>query len=192
MSNLKILHNQLIAFKSKMSHSSSINQAILHRAEYAIIKSRQLLIVDNRINKNMNKLYCFFHKKRKIQENEYQDLLSELLLDAENFFYIASRLIDLLSKGMQEINLLSKTKKNKKFGRIMTIRNELLEHSQKPGKPIENEICAFGYNKKYGPYLRASKNADDKKPCRDRAYYPLRNKFSKDLIEILSLYKTPN
>ena len=179
---LKALSQELIRFKNLLCENR--NRKFLERAEYMIIKGKQLLIIDRRINRNSSRFYRDYYKKKRWQTRGYQNLLSELYLDTEIFFYIASRLIDLFFDGMRGVVEVSK-KERKRFHRIMTIRNELLEHNQKPGRPIEDEICQFGLNKSYGVYVRSFKGADAGRPYRDRAYYPLRNSFAKDLVEIL-------
>ncbi len=179
---MKILYQELTRFKKLLPQNC--DQKFLERAEYLIIKSRQLLIIDNRINKSIDRFYRDFYRKKDCREVKYQALLSELYLDTETFFYVAARLVDLLFEGMKGIVKITKDEKTK-FDRIMIIRNQLLEHSHKPGQPIENEICQFGLNKSYGVYVRSAKGADKGRPYRDRAYYPLRHNLVKDLVNVL-------
>lgn len=149
-----------------------------------IIKGKQMMIVDHRINKNVTRFYSDFYKKKYWKSSEYQNLLCELYLDTESFFYIATRIVDLIFEGFQNVIRIPKSNR-KRFSRLLKIRNQLLEHSHKPGRPIEDEICQFGINQRYGVYVRSSKGADDGRPYRDRAYYPLRNGFVKNLIELI-------
>ena len=186
MHYLKILYESLLTFKVSLPQSSPCK--FIERAEYLIIKGKQLLIIDRRINRNIGRYYRDFYRKKKWRAKTYQALLSELYLDTETFFYVASRLINLLFDGMQGIIKITKGEK-KKFDRIMIIRNQLLEHSEKPERPIENEICQFGLNRRYGVYVRSFKGADAGRPYRDRAYYPIRNNFAKDLVKVLGSVK---
>jgi len=156
---LKTLIETTIKFKKRLP--AGLSKKFYLRAEYLIIKARQISILNARITRNVKKYY-----KSKCLKSwtsaSCQKVLSELHLDTETFFYMAAKLNDLFNEGFSDLYKNKKFKKNSSVKQIAVIRNNLLEHSHNGRNPLENEECAFYLSKKYGVCVRSKSRADGK------------------------------
>jgi hypothetical protein len=177
------------ATKELKFYLKNANSRYLQRAEYLIIKAQQLAVIDRRITRNIRSI----NLRRKEGSNywrlrRFQTTFSELMLDAESFFYVASKFIDLLFEGLQRpLGFNRNSKKSlKACSRISDIRNNLIEHSHSGKRHIADEMCSNGYNAKYGPYIRSARGADNGKTLQSRAYMLLRNEFVKEILSVIN------
>jgi len=156
------------------------------RVEYMIIKVIQLDIIDRRIRKNIRNYYNIKKNNAKIN---LQQVLYEMLLDTETFFYTASKLINLFFEGLSEALSLKRNLADNfpHFKAIQKTRSEMVEHSHKNNKPLNYELNQFGFNSKYGPYLRSGKLKGVKTRYVDRAYIPLKNGMIKELKDCVNV-----
>jgi len=175
------MEKELLALLIKLKKHPKIHDKICYseRVEYMIIKVKQLDIIDRRIRRNIKIYYSI---KDNYQSDIFQQALAELWLDAESFFYVASKLVDLYFEGLNDVFHFGRnpTKQLASCYKIQTIRNQLIEHSNRR-QPIENELNQFGLNTTYGPYLRSVKRKGTRTRFIDKAYVPLRNGLIKEL-----------
>lgn len=183
---LRKISHLVIASKQLKKSLTGQSEIYLNRAEYLIIKSIQLNIIDRRIARNIRniELLRIGNRLRYWKSQKFQIAFSELVLDAESFFYTSSKFIDLLFEGLQEPLGFSRRSKSSFLvcKKILDIRNNLIEHSHRGKRHVADEVCMNGYNARYGPYLRSAKEADGNRPYKDRAYFPLRNGFIKEVL----------
>lgn len=173
------------AKRLKKSLPSNIDSKYMHRAEYLIVKANQLIIIDRRVLREIREIDLIRKNLNYWMTSQFQLEFSKLILDTESFFYVASKFIDLYFEGLKELFNVKRIAKKQcpACERILNIRNNLIEHSHSGTRLVEDEVCSFGYNSRYGPYIRASKGADMNKPYRERAYLLLRNRFIKEMID---------
>lgn len=173
--------NELPALLIKLKIHPKIQGNICYseRVEYMIIKVKQLDIIDRRIRRNIK---IYYGIKDNWKSDRFQQVLSELWLDTESFFYTASKLINLYFEGLNDIFRFGRnpTKQLNSCDAIQKIRSQLIEHSHR-GQSIENELNQFGLNAKYGTYLRSTKRKGTRTRFIDKAYIPLRNGLIKEL-----------
>lgn len=188
MSLRKISH-LIVASKQLKKSLTGQSDIYLNRAEYLTIKSLQLNVIDRRIAKNVRNIERLRKRDgaKYWESRKFQEAFSELILDAESFFYVASKFINLLFEGLQRpIGFNRRSKRYfSKCQRIQEIRNNLIEHSHSDNRHVADEVCMNGYNPKYGPYLKSMKGADGNRPYKDRAYFPLRNGFVKEVLSAI-------
>lgn len=181
--NLLCLLNVTKRLKESLPLNSELKYS--HRVEYLIIKANQLVIIDTRVLREIRRIDLVRKNHNYWRTSQFQVVFSELILDTESFFYVASKFIDLYFEGLKVPFDLGRNIKEKypACERILDIRNNLIEHSHSGAKAVDDEICSFGYNSRYGSYLRSSKRADMNKPYRERSYLLLRNRFIKEMID---------
>ncbi|GEM_PF-3665483 len=144
------------------------------RSEYMIIKAGQLIILDRRIKKYLKIACQDVRQDKHWRKPAFQGALNKVYLDTETFFYMASKFIDLFFEGINGLMGVASSEKRKlkSCQRILIARNNLIEHSHKPGQPAENEIRQFGLNRRYGIYLGVSRTG----------YTTLRNGMTREML----------
>lgn len=163
-----------------LKNSKYNQQKYINRAEYMLIKLKQLSIIDGRIRESIKLLG---------KKNEFeQGLLHKLYLDYESFFYVSTKYMDLFFEGMDFLSKEVKVAQGQKWYKtLQTIHNVFLKHSHDRKSQVSSEINSFGFNRFYGPYTKRSGKNGLGKQARSTAYFPLKRNMIIEMCQYLNL-----